>query len=146
MAVLELAQRSIACMSWRGTFLARTISLLIYCFHISVYISLSLWYQGIFTRTRDSKLPRENNDRDSSSYDHCELIWIPLVLTQIVTGNEFETRLTIACAFWHFIVKFILNINNEQAQDYSCPGATFAFCSHGEKLPRQGSYTVLFNG
>ena len=23
-------------------------------------------------------------------------------------------------------------------QDYSCPGATFAFCSHGEKLPRQG--------
>ena len=21
---------------------------------------------------------------------------------------------------------------------YSCPGATFAFCSHGEKLPRQG--------
>ena len=34
--------------------------------------------------------------------------------------------------------KFILNINNEHAQDYSCPGATFAFCSHGEKLPRQG--------
>ena len=27
---------------------------------------------------------------------------------------------------------------NEHAQDYSCPEATFAFCSHGEKLPRQG--------
>ena len=44
--------------------------------------------------------------------------------------------------FWSFlelfIEKFILNINNEHAQDYSCPGATFAFCSHGEKLPRQG--------
>ena len=37
-----------------------------------------------------------------------------------------------------FYWKFILNINNEHAQDYSCPGATFAFCSHGEKLPRQG--------
>ena len=37
-----------------------------------------------------------------------------------------------------FIGKFIPNINNEHAQDYSCPGATFAFCSHGEKLPRQG--------
>ena len=32
--------------------------------------------------------------------------------------------------FWCFLVlfigKFILNINNEHAQDYSCPGATFA--------------------
>ena len=37
-----------------------------------------------------------------------------------------------------FIEKFIPNINNEHAQDYSCPGATFAFCSHGEKLPWQG--------
>ena len=37
-----------------------------------------------------------------------------------------------------FYGKFILNINNEHAQDYSCPRATFAFCSHGEKLPRQG--------
>ena len=31
-----------------------------------------------------------------------------------------------------------LNINNEHAQDYYCPRATFAFCSHGEKLPWQG--------
>ena len=37
-----------------------------------------------------------------------------------------------------FLGKFILNINNEHAQDYSCPGGTFAFCLHGEKLPRQG--------
>ena len=34
--------------------------------------------------------------------------------------------------------KFILNINNEDAQNYSCPGATFAFCSHGEKSLWQG--------
>ena len=33
-----------------------------------------------------------------------------------------------------FIGKFIPNINNEHAQDYSCPRATFEFCSHGEKL------------
>ena len=25
-------------------------------------------------------------------------------------------------------------------QDFSCPGTTFAFCSHGQKLPRQGGY------
>ena len=40
--------------------------------------------------------------------------------------------------FGTFIEKFIPNINNEHAQDCSCAGATFAFCSHGEKLPRQG--------
>ena len=42
------------------------------------------------------------------------------------------------CILELFIEKFIPNINNEHAQDCSCPGATFAFCSHGEKLPRQG--------
>ena len=42
------------------------------------------------------------------------------------------------CFLELFIGKFIPNIINEHAQDYSCPGATFAFCSHGEKLPRQG--------
>ena len=43
-------------------------------------------------------------------------------------------------AFWNiFIGIFILNINNEYAQDYSCPQwAPFAFCSNGEKLLRQG--------
>ena len=34
-------------------------------------------------------------------------------------------------------MKFILNINNEHAQGYSCPRATVAFRSHGEKLPRR---------
>ena len=35
-------------------------------------------------------------------------------------------------------MKFILYITNEHVQDYSCPEVTFAFCSHGEKLPQQG--------
>ena len=35
-------------------------------------------------------------------------------------------------------MKFIPNIDNEHAQDYSCPGTNFASCSHGAKLPRQG--------
>ena len=74
----------------------------------------------------------------SSLYDHYEFILIPLVFTQIVTENEFYTRLHISGAFWNFLLeKFIPNIDNEHAQDHSCPGATFAFCSHGEKLPRQ---------
>ena len=42
------------------------------------------------------------------------------------------------CFLELFIEKFILNINNKHAQDYFCPGATIAFCSHGEKLPQQG--------
>ena len=42
------------------------------------------------------------------------------------------------CVLELFIGKFIPNINNEHAQDCSCPGATFTFCSHEEKLPRQG--------
>ena len=45
------------------------------------------------------------------------------------------------CFLELFIEKFIPNINSEHAQDYSCPGATFAFCSHGEKLPPQGLVT-----
>ena len=75
----------------------------------------------------------------SSKFDLYKFIWIPLVFTQIVTENDFKTRLPISGAFWNFFIgKFILNINNEHARDYSCPGATFAFCSYGEKLPRQG--------
>ena len=53
-----------------------------------------------------------------------------------------EWILSMFAYFWCFmelfIEKFILNVNNEHTQDYSCPGATFAFCSHEEKLPRQG--------
>ena len=75
----------------------------------------------------------------SSLSDHYEFILIPLLFTQIVTKNEVYTRLHISGAFWNFLLeKFIPNIDNEHAQGYSCPGATFAFCSHGEKLPRQG--------
>ena len=47
------------------------------------------------------------------------------------------------CFLELFIGKFIPNINNEHAQDYSCPGATFAFSSNGEKLPRQGGLPAV---
>ena len=40
-----------------------------------------------------------------------------------------------------FIRNFFSNFNNEHAQDYSCPGATFVFCSHGAKLSQQGGIT-----
>ena len=42
------------------------------------------------------------------------------------------------CFLELFIGNFILNMNDNHTQDYSCPGATFMFCSHGEKLPQQG--------
>ena len=40
-------------------------------------------------------------------------------------------------------MEFMLNINNEHVQDYSCPEATSAFCSHGETLPRQAGNPPL---
>ena len=42
------------------------------------------------------------------------------------------------CFLELFIEKFTPNINNDHVQDYSCPRATFAFCSHGEQLSWQG--------
>ena len=38
----------------------------------------------------------------SSSSDHYKFIGIALVFTQIVTENEFYTRLSISGAFWNF--------------------------------------------
>ena len=35
-------------------------------------------------------------------------------------------------------MKLILHFDNEYAANYPCTGATLTFCSHGEKLPRQG--------
>ena len=75
----------------------------------------------------------------SRSSDHYEILWVPLVFTQIVTEEWILNTFTYFWCFLDlFIGKFIPNINNEHAQDYSCPGATFPFCSHGEKLSRQG--------
>ena len=61
-----------------------------------------------------------------SFYTNCQREWILNAFTYFW------------CFLELFIGKFIASNNNEHAQDYSCPGATFAFCSHGEKLPRPG--------
>ena len=71
-----------------------------------------------------------------------------LITTKLSEFLQFLHRLLQRMNFKHvyqflvlsgtFIGKLIPNINNEHAQDYSGPGATFAFCSHGEKLPGQG--------
>ena len=37
----------------------------------------------------------------------------------------------------------VININDEHVQDYSCPRATFAFCSHRKKELRQGGLPVV---
>ena len=50
------------------------------------------------------------------------------------------------CFLELFIGKFIPNINNEQAQDYTCLRATFAFCSDGERLPQQGGLPGVVQG
>ena len=78
----------------------------------------------------------------SRSSDHFKISWISLLLKIFQTNCYREWSVNTITLFWCFpelfIWKYIPNVNNEHAQDYSCPGATFAFCSHGEKLPRQG--------
>ena len=58
-----------------------------------------------------------------SFYTNCYRKWI------------LNTFIYFWCFLELFIENFFENINKEHAQDYSCPGAIFAFCSHGEKLP-----------
>ena len=111
--------------------------------------------QGLFIWTRDSELPRGNECPGASvtSRSHDDLlsrrkfivIWslrIYLNSFSFYTNCYREWILNTFTYFWCFLElfsgKFISNINNEHAHDYSCPGATFAFCSRREKLPRQG--------
>ena len=91
--------------------------------------------QGVTSRSHDDLLSRGNFIviwslriylNSFSFYTNCYREWILNRLTYFW------------CFLERFIEKFILNIINEHAQDYSCPGATFAFCSHGEKLPWKG--------
>ena len=70
-------------------------------------------------------------------------LWIYLNSFRFYTNCYREWILNRFTYFWCFlellfIGKFIPNINNEREQDCSFPGATFVFCSHGEKLPWQG--------
>ena len=69
-------------------------------------------------------------------------LWIYLNSFSFYTDCYRKWILNTFTYFWCFlelfIGKFIPNINNEHTQDYSCPRATFAFCSHGETLPWQG--------
>ena len=108
----------------------------------------------MFTWTRDSELPRGNDCPGASvtsrSHDLLSRGKFIVIWSLRIYPNSFsfytdcyrEWILNTFIYFWcflkRFVEKFISNINNEHAQDYSCPGATFAFCSHGEKLSRQG--------
>ena len=117
--------------------------------------------KGLFTWTRDSQLPRGKRYLAFTWWfvvpgQHCsgstslprgkfKVIWLPrnyLNFFSFYTNCYRERILNTFTYFWCFlelfIGKFIPNINNEHAQEYSCLRTTFAFCSHGEKLPRQG--------
>ena len=119
--------------------------------------------KGLFTLTQDSKLPRGNhcpglsvtlrshddllsrgNNVIAPAQAHHQLITMNLsefvsFLHKLLQRMNFMNTFTYFWCFLElFIGEFIPNINNEREQDYSCPGATFAFCSHGEKLPWQG--------
>ena len=110
--------------------------------------------KGLFTWTRDSELPRGNgcpgasvtsrSHDDLLSWGKFNVIWSPRIYLNSFSFNTSCCRewiLNTFTYFWcfleSFIEEFIPNINKEHAQDYPCPGATFVFCSNGEKLPRQ---------
>ena len=129
--------------------------------------------KGLFTWARDSELPRGNDCPGarvtSRSHDdllsrgnvapgqlHCPGASWRLsdhyeMIFSFYTNCYKEWILNTFTYFWCFLElftgKFIPKINNEHAQDYSCPGATFAFCRHLEKsyLGKAG-YPVLYNG
>ena len=66
-----------------------------------------------------------------------EFLWFLHKLLQRINFKHVYLFLVLSGTFCWEIYS---NINNEHAQDFSCPGATFAFCSRGQKLPRQGGY------
>ena len=112
-------------------------------------------FKGLFTWTRDSELPRGKCYLEftwwfvvpgqrcpgSTSLPRGKFV---VVWSLRIYLNSFSfyrncyrelilnTFTYFRCFLELFIGKFILNINNELAQEYYCPGATFAFCSHGE--------------
>ena len=85
-------------------------------------------------------LPRANFIAPGQVHRHLittnlsESLWFLHKLLQRINFKHADLFLVLSGTFYWEI---FLNINNEHAQDYSCPGATFAFCSDGEKLPRQ---------
>ena len=119
------------------------------------YLIRALYFSdSLFTWTQDSELPRGNDCPGASitSRSHDDLlsqgkfrvIWS---LRNYLNSFSFYTNcytewiLNTFTYFWCFLELFIgkyIPNNNEHAQDYSGPGETFAFCSHGEKLPQQG--------
>ena len=50
------------------------------------------------------------------------------------------------CFLVLFIEKFILNINNEHAQDYSCPGQLLRSVHMEKSYLGKAGYLVLYNG
>ena len=50
------------------------------------------------------------------------------------------------CFLEPFIEKFILNINNEHAQDYSCPGQLLRSVHMEKSYLGKADYPVLYNG
>ena len=129
----------------------------------SNYTNDSIWrdyirrqnIKGLFTWTRDSELPRGNECPGASVTLRSHDIFLSLGKLKVIWSlrnylNSFTFHINCYrewisntfTYFWCFlelcIEKFISNTINEHVQDYSCPGATLALCSHREKLPRQG--------
>ena len=123
---------------------------------------------GLFTWTQDSELPRGNDcpgasvtsrshddllswgnvapgqlhcpGASSSSSDHCEFIWIPLVFTNCYREWILNTFTYFWCFLKLLIGKFIPNINNEHA-----PGATLRSVHMEKSYLGKAGYPVLYN-
>ena len=137
--------------------------------------SISVKIKGLFTWTRDSELPRGNDcpgasvtsrshdgllsqgnvapgqlhcpGASSSSSDHYEIIWIPLVFTQIVTENEFSTHLPISGAFLNFLLEnSSRTLSMSMRKTTLAPGQLLRSVHMEKSYLGKAGYPVLYNG
>ena len=81
------------------------------------------------------------------SSDHYEIIWIPLVFTQIVTENEFQTRLPISGTFWNFLLENLFQTLIMSMHKITLAPGPLLHSVHMEKsYPCKAGYPVLYNG
>ena len=82
----------------------------------------------------------------SSSSDHYEIIWIPLVFTQIVTENEFYTF----TYFWCFLELLLENLSQTLLMSMSkttlAPGQLLRSVHMEKSYLGKVGYPVLYNG
>ena len=110
---------------------------------------------SVASRSHDDLLSRGNVAQgqlhcpgvSSSLYDHYEFILIPLVFTQIVTENEFYTRLHISGAFWNFLLENLFQtLIMSMRKTTLAPGQLLRSVHMEKRYLGKTGYPVWYNG